>query len=177
MKQRTERTGARFALGLVFLTILLSIGSIPALQAQPCLPIPLAGLSDSLDAGERIRVTAQLTTGCNLAIVDDATLVCRFGDGREVRRDVLLHPRQSEGYTQAEVQIEMPTVSGSVSGECFIELTQCNDTARTCAVDVVVSGVSRPTGGASPTPIPRPRTRHPAPKKPSSSSESGSPAG
>lgn len=141
------------------------------LRAQACLSIPLQGLPSSVEAGERIRLTAELTTDCNFKVVDQATLICQFSDGEQVRQPLALAPRQ--GYTRAEVEVVIPDVDPGATGECFIEFVQCNQEARTCGVELAARGWDRARPPARP-PAPRPSpVPHPSP---SGRAGSGSPA-
>lgn len=132
-----------------------------SLQAQPCLQIPLLGLPRSVESGERIRVTAELTTACNLKVVDRATLICRFPDRPEVRRDVDLYAQRD--YMQAEVVFEMPEVDRFVTADCHIEFTQCNERARTCAVEVEITAPVQPSDPVQPANPAPPSVRDPRP--------------
>jgi len=140
------------------LAVVLLPCSSAGLRAQPCLSIPLQGLPSSVEAGERVRLAAELTTDCNFKVVDRATLICRFSDGQEVRQELSLLPQQD--YTQADVEVVIPEVAAGVSGECFVEFVQCNQGARTCGESVTARGWSRvrpPVRPPEPRPSPVPR--------------------
>ncbi len=157
----TLRSGTSCCLTLrsiVFTAVFLFFAST-GLRAQGCLPISLQGFPDSAQPGERVHVTAALTNDCNLKIVDSATLVCRFEDGEEISREALLLPRSSD--TEATVELELPEVDRPISGECFIEFTQCNRTDFTCAKSISVRGPSAPGRG----PVPLNPRRSPAPPR------------
>lgn len=161
---------------IVFAAALFLAGST-GLRAQECLPIPLQGLPSLAQPGEVVRLTAALTNDCNMKIVDSATVVCRFDDGEEIRRDALLVPQR--GDTEASVEIQVPDVGRPLSGECFIEFTQCNRTDRTCAAAISVPSPSVPGGGVKPPPfpsVPVPRSRpRPRPQTVPSAPSAGPP--
>lgn len=161
-----HRIGLRF---LALMAALLASWGLDA-QAQTCLPIPLEGLPGTVLAGETVSLSAELTTNCNFKIVDAATLVCHFSDGQEIRQSLSLMP--SPGLTRAEAEVVIPDISQAVTGECFVEFTQCNQQVRTCGQALATTSWNR---DRAPVRAPEPRPSTVSRPSPSGGARSGPP--
>ena len=145
--RRHLETAARFTIAMGLL------GSLTAEAQEGCVAAPLGGLPETLRAGQSVRLTVELNSGCNYEVVDAATLVCSFVDGRSFRQ--ALDP-PDDGPGRIEIAFVVPELETGGSGECHVEFSQCNEVHLTCAE---LASFQVPTLGGDLDPRPEPQVR------------------
>lgn len=157
MEQSSKPKRERGYRGIGSCALVCWMAGATAVQAQaPCVEISLRGLPDAVRAGQRVRLTAELDSGCNYKVVDSATLSCVYPDGSEERRSLDLSG-SNRGPTRAAATLKVPEVGTTGEVECAVEFSQCNEEHRTCPVIVRFEGPEPETieEGVAPTAQPR----------------------
>ena len=134
---------------LVFSLVLASL--VPNAVESTCLEIPLSGLPQNIRSGSSMRIKAFLSNTCNLPVVEEASLTCRYEDGRYF--SLPMHIELVDGVARATAT---PSITSEVNQKfsCHIVFEQCGVRSLTCPKTATVLAPKPP---APPTPkVPSP---------------------